>query len=117
MAKVKYGLRLKGYSARIERAARRDAVEAAADHILGVSQDLVPIEEGTLQSTGKVTVSEGGLRAAVSYGLVYGPIQHDRLDFKHKPGRQALYLAQPMQTERDTALKIMAAVMRRSVRG
>lgn len=116
MAKVKYGLRLKGYSARIERAARRDAVTAAADHILGVSQDLVPRREGVLQSTGKVTVSDGGLRAGISYGTPYGRRQHQELTWKHAPGRQALYLETPMMTERETALKIMAAVMRRSVR-
>lgn len=116
MAKVKYGLRLKGFTSRIERAARRDAVEAAADHILGVSQDLVPLREGVLQSTGKVTVSEGGLRAGISYDTVYARRQHEELTWRHAPGRIAKYLETPMMTERETALKIMAAVMRRSVR-
>ncbi len=116
MAKVKGAIYLKGFSARIERAARQDASTAAAEHILGVSQDLVPIEEGVLAASGRVTTSDGGLQASVSYDTVYAKIQHDALDFKHKPGRQALYLAQPMQTEREACLKIMAAVMRRSVR-
>lgn len=114
--KVKYNLNLKGYTAKVERSARRDAAKAAAEHILGIAQDIVPIEEGVLASTLRVTVSDGGLRAAVSADTVYARRQHEELTWKHKPGRQAKYIETPMITERDMCLKIMAAVMRRSMK-
>ena len=116
MAKVKGALHLSGYTKRVEKAARREAVQAAADHIMGVSQELVPLREGVLQATGRVTTSKGGLRATLSYDTVYARRQHEELTWKHAPGRTAKYLETPMMTERETAKKIMAAVLRKAVR-
>jgi hypothetical protein len=112
MAKVTGRINLKGYSRKVERAARREAAEAAADHILDIAQQLVPHETGVLQATGRVVVSAGGLRASVQFGTEYARRQHEELTWRHKPGRQAKYLEQPMMTEQRTCLAIMAKVLR-----
>lgn len=92
------------------RAAER-GVRAAAEHVLQVSKTLVPLEEGTLERSGKVTVN--GLDASISYDTVYAVRQHEELTWKHLPGRQAKYLEQPLNTEHDKALQLMAAPLRR----
>lgn len=116
MAKVTGAIHLRGYTRATEKLARREAVEAAGDHILEIAQQLVPHETGVLQNTGRVVVSRGGLRAAVQFGTPYARRQHEEMDWKHKPGRQAKYLEEPMMTEQDTCLAIMAAVLRKAAR-
>ena len=43
----------------------------AAEHLLQVSNTLVPLEEGTLERSGVASVDEGSLRGAVSYDTPY----------------------------------------------
>lgn len=96
------------------RAAR--GVQLAAEHILQVSQTQVPLEEGTLERSGKVTVD--GLDATISYDTVYAVRQHEELTWHHPvPGRKAKYLEDPMRTEHDRAMDIIAAQVRRWLRG
>ena len=64
----------------------------AGEHILEVSNRHIPIEEGTLQRSGKVTVDKGTLEAAVSYSTPYAVPQHEDLTLRHDPGRTAKYL-------------------------
>lgn len=87
----------------------------ALEHTLGVATTLVPLDEGPLQRSGKVTVE--GLSGAISYDTPYAVRQHEELTWRHLPGRQAKYLEQPMNTERDAMLAIMAAAVRRWTRG
>lgn len=90
----------------------------AAEHILQVSKTQVPLEEGTLERSGKATVDETRLEATVSYDTVYAVRQHEELTWRHPiPGRKAKYLEDPMRTERDRALEIIAAQLRRWTRG
>lgn len=91
-----------------------DAAEAAAEHIIGVSQELVPLKEGPLMNSGRVV--RGVRYATIQYDTPYAVYQHEREDLRHAPGRQAHYLSQPMRTEADTAREIMAAVLRRAAR-
>lgn len=101
-----------------ERGRRRAArgVRLAAEHVLQVANTQVPLEEGTLERSGKVTVD--GLAATISYDTPYAVVQHEALDFRHPvPGRKAKYLEDPMRDERDRALEIIAAQIRRWTHG
>ncbi|MEV1204442.1 hypothetical protein [Microbispora rosea] len=99
-----------------ERAGAVLGLKKAAEHLLEVSRELVPIEEGTLERSGVASVDEHELRAAVSYDTVYAVRQHEDLTLRHDEGRQAKYLEEPMDTERGTMLDIVAAEVRRSLR-
>lgn len=94
-----------------QRAASR-GLRLALEHTLQVANTQVPLEEGTLERSGKVTVD--GLDGTISFDTVYAVVQHEALDFHHPvPGRKAKYLEDPMRTERDTMMQLMAAPLRR----
>jgi hypothetical protein len=84
-----------------------------AEHILQVSNTVVPIEEGTLERSG--VASQEGLEAAVSYDTVYARYQHERLDLRHANGRTAKYLENSANAEADTVAEIIAAELRRAL--
>ncbi|MGH3323260.1 MAG: hypothetical protein ACRDOV_02375 [Streptomyces sp.] len=97
-----------------EESAAGRGVGKAAEHLLGVSRQLVPLEEGTLERSG--AASADGLAAAVSYDTVYAVRQHEELTWRHDPGRQAKYLESPADTERPVMLALIAAELRRALR-
>lgn len=99
-----------------ERDGRNKGLRAAAEHLLAESQQLVPIEEATLERSGVASVDEAKGVAAVSYDTVYAVRQHEELTWRHDPGRQAKYLEQPYNTEADTMRALIAAQIRRSLR-
>ncbi|MER6515195.1 hypothetical protein ABT158_50980 [Nonomuraea sp. NPDC001636] len=86
------------------------------EHTLGVSKQLVALEEGTLERSGRVNMIRE-LEGQITYDTVYAVRQHEELSWKHLPGRQAKYLEQPMNTERDTMLRLMAVPLRDWLRG
>lgn len=88
-----------------------------AEHVLGASRALVPLEEATLERSGTATVDEAKLTAAVSYDTPYAVRQHEELDWQHDEGRQAKYLEQPMHEEQTVVAEIIAAELRRALRG
>lgn len=87
-------------------------LKLGAEHLLSESRRLVPIEEGTLERSGVASVDEGELLAAVSYDGPYCVVQHERLDYRHDPGRSAKYLEIPAIQERDTIQALIAAEVR-----
>lgn len=87
-------------------------LELAAEYVLQVSNDHVPIEEGTLERSGTVTVDPVNLRAAIAYDTPYAVAQHEDLDAQHDPGRTAKYLENAMNSERKTVREIIADAMR-----
>lgn len=96
------------------RAAR--GLQLAAEHVLAESKQEVPLDEGTLERSGKATVDETALTAAVSYDTVYAVRQHEELTWQHAPGRKAKYLEDPMNRERRRVAEIIAAEIRRWLR-
>ncbi|MEU8886741.1 hypothetical protein [Streptomyces sp. NPDC048442] len=92
-----------------------EGVERALEHTLGEAKKIIPLDEGTLERSGRVDVE--GLNGAISFDTVYAVVQHERLDFKHLPGRTAKYLEIPMNSERDVMLRLMAVGLRRWLRG
>ncbi|WP_334121862.1 hypothetical protein [Glutamicibacter sp.] len=80
----------------------------AAEHILGESNKAVPIEEGTLQASGTVAYDAKNRRAAISYDTPYAIVQHEDMSLRHDKGREAKFLENAMNSERETAAKIIA---------
>lgn len=92
-----------------------EGLQRGLEHVLAESRKLVPLDEGTLERSGRVDVD--GLNGAVSYDTVYARRQHEELTWKHLPGRSAKYLEIPMNRERDVVLRLMAVSLRRWLRG
>lgn len=90
-------------------------LQKALEHTLAKANALVPLEEGTLMRSGKVSVDQLG--GAISYDTPYAVRQHEELTWRHAPGRQAKYLEQPMRTEREEMLRLMAVPLRVWLRG
>lgn len=106
-----------GIEAAIEAASVR-AARLSAEHVLSESSRFVPIEEGTLSRSGAASAEMQGDVAvgAVSYGTPYAVVQHERLDFKHDPGRQAKYLEGPLHAEASAVRDIAAGQVRKALR-
>ncbi|MBT3157350.1 minor capsid protein [Streptomyces sp. CHA1] len=89
----------------------------AAEHVLERSRRRVPIEEGTLERSGVASVDETTLTAGVSYDTPYAIRQHEEMHYRHDAGRSAKYLEGPLTEESRTVAQIIAAQVRRSLRG
>ncbi|MCO7196897.1 minor capsid protein [Pseudonocardia sp. McavD-2-B] len=88
----------------------------AGEHLLSVSRMEVPIEEGTLERSGRATVDQASYTAAVSYDTPYAVRQHEELGYRHDSGRKAKYLEDPLNREGQVMLALVAAECRRSLR-
>lgn len=94
----------------------REGLRRALEHLLQVSRTQVPLEDGTLERSGRVVID--GDRGGVTYDTVYAARQHEELTWVHPvPGRKAKYLEDPMRTERAVMLELMAVSLRRWLRG
>lgn len=87
-------------------------VAIAAEHLLGVANEKVPIEEATLLRSGTVSTDPGKLTAAISYDTPYAARQHEDMSLRHDSGRTAKWLENAMNAERATAAEIIAATIR-----
>lgn len=100
-------------------AAVRDAAARgllmAAEHVLSISQDRVPIDEAALQRSGTASVDEGTLQAAVAYDTPYAARQHEELTWRHAPGRRSKYLESALNDSRDEVRAVIAAQIRRAL--
>ncbi|MFM9368139.1 hypothetical protein [Streptomyces sp. Da 82-17] len=99
------------------RAGAARGLRIAAEYVLGRSRAQVPIDEATLERSGVATVDENDLTAAVSYDTPYAVRQHEELTYRHDPGRKAKYLEDPLNESASTVAQIIAAQVRRSLRG
>lgn len=72
------------------------------EDVFEVSQQLVPLDLGPLQESGRIVwenIGGGRSGGSIVYGnadLPYAVIQHENLAYAHAPGRQAKYVEQPM---------------------
>jgi hypothetical protein len=89
-----------------------DGLRLAGEHILQLSRQRVPLEEGTLERSGVVT-DDGNSSVAVSYDTPYAVPQHERMDYRHAAGRSAKYLELAMAEGQADAAAIVAASARR----
>ncbi|GFH36635.1 hypothetical protein [Streptomyces pacificus] len=113
----RYTLRFNGAAAARElRAAAARGLYHGAEHVLGESQEVVPLDEAALSRSGAASVDEGTLTAAVSYDTPYAAYQHERLDLRHAPGRTSKYLERPLNESVDQVRALLAAELRRALR-
>ncbi|MFE7782038.1 hypothetical protein [Streptomyces nigrescens] len=89
----------------------------SAEHVLAESRKRVPIEEATLERSGTATLDEPSLKAAIAYDTPYAVRQHEELNYRHDAGRTAKYLEGPLAEQADTVRAIIAAQLRRALRG
>jgi hypothetical protein len=89
-------------------AAAAQGLFLGAEHLLQLSREQVPIEEGTLERSGVASVDEAALTAAVSFDTPYAVRQHEELGYRHDAGRKAKYLEDPLNAERDAVSRIVA---------
>lgn len=80
--------------------AAREALEDVGEDLLDKSKAIVPIEEFDLRDSGFYRVEDGplGPELIVGYDTPYALRQHEELDYRHDPGRQAKYLEEPAIT-------------------
>jgi hypothetical protein len=83
-------------------------VALAAEHLLGVANEKVPIEESILLKSGTVSTDPDNFAAAVSYSTPYAQRQHEDMHLRHDKGRTAKWLENAMNAEVQTAAKIIA---------
>ncbi|MET7616961.1 hypothetical protein [Streptomyces sp. NPDC005408] len=88
-----------------------------AEHLLAESRTEVPIAEGTLERSGVATVDEQNLVAGVSYDTPYAARVHEDLTARHSPGRKAKFLEDPANREAAVIGELIAAQVRRALRG
>ncbi len=95
----------------ILREAAMDGLENGGEHVLKLARDRVPLEEGTLERSGRVS-SDGTSTVAVSFDTPYAVRQHEDMSLRHDAGRQAKYL----ETAAADGAKTVAQLVRASVR-
>lgn len=86
----------------------------AAEHLLGLSLQEVPFDQGTLSSTGAVeraTDPEEG--AAVTFDTPYAAYLHKHPEFNFQNGRKGKYLEDPALEHKEELGAIIAAQVTR----
>ncbi|MFB4284850.1 hypothetical protein ACBJ59_56950 [Nonomuraea sp. MTCD27] len=109
MAKRTWDPKISGeeITAEVRRAAAR-GLRLATEHVLSVSNQRVPHDVGDLERSGATVVDREDLVGVISYDTPYARIQHENLDYQHKPGRTAKFLELALQEEAET-VKLMLA--------
>jgi hypothetical protein len=87
----------------------------SGEHVLRISDDSVPLEEGTLSRSGKVSTDEAALRSAVSYDTAYAVVQHEDMTLRHDPGRGAKFLENALNGQRGVVAQILTTSIRREL--
>jgi hypothetical protein len=91
------------------------AARAGAERLLEDANKLVPDDPATmggrdLRNSGKVT--SAGTTAAVSYDTDYAVVQHEAMEWEHRPGQSAKFLERPMNHDRSEILRVVARKMK-----
>lgn len=95
-------------------------LELGARQVLDVSNSQVPHEVGDLERDGAASVDSAMLKSAVSYGrnaetAEYAVPQHERMDYRHDPGRNAKYLENAFNSEAGVVSQIIAEQTRKGL--
>ena len=91
-------------------------LQLATEHVLQLSNEVVPLDESELQRSGTASVDEASLTGVISYDTPYAVRQHEELRWRHAPGRTAKYLENSLNAARTEVAAIIAAEMRRAMR-
>ena len=75
------------------------------------SQKIVPIETGTLKGSADTRSKGRGEKTEVTVGYYdtdYAIYVHENLEARHKPGKQAKFLEEPLRNKRERLREIVA---------
>jgi hypothetical protein len=102
-----------------KRSGRDHGLYMAGEHILGESNEHVPFEDGDTARTGEVSQDSENGDTAISYDDVEFNGQvvmlHEDMEMRHDENRNAKFLENAMQSEREIALQIVATSIQRSI--
>ncbi len=84
-------------------------IKPAGEHILQEANKTIPIDQGTLQRTGKVTAQDGV--AVISYDTPYAVRQHEDTRLRHANGRRAKWLERTLNEEASYVTQWLARQM------
>lgn len=101
-------------------AAKRGAIrglQLATELLLGEAVKIVPLDEATLQDSGKATVDEEKLEGKVTFDTPYAVIQHENLTLHHPNGRKAKYLETPWRANSSKFAELIAFQIKRALGG
>lgn len=76
------------------------------EHVLGVSNEQVPHEDGDLERSGAVSQDEATGLTAISYDTDYAVVQHE-VPMQHDAGRTDHFLMNALVSEREQVLAIV----------
>ncbi len=88
--------------------ASMDGLKLAAEHLLQVSSQKAPHEEGWLEQSGDISIDEDAGQVSVFFDTLYAVEQHEHMEYRHDEGRTAKYLETPMHEEKDVMLALIA---------
>lgn len=83
------------------------ALEDAAEATLTRSNEMVPLDEATLERSGRVS-SDGKGTVAISYDTEYAVVQHEDESLNHPNGREAGFLRKSVDERRETNARYVA---------
>lgn len=86
-------------------AAAQEALFDAGQHILDTSNQLAPLDDGTLVSSGMVTATDTSV--TISYDTPYAVRQHEDTTLRHPNGRSAKFLETAITSEREAVLQFL----------
>jgi hypothetical protein len=101
-------------------AAKRGAIrglQLATELLLGEAVKIVPLDEATLQDSGKAAVDEEKLEGKVTFDTPYAVIQHEDLTLHHPNGRKAKYLETPWRENAEKFAELIAFQIKRALGG
>lgn len=78
------------------------------------SQKIVPVETSILKNSAHTRMVGTGMDVAaiISYGTDYAMYVHENLEARHKPGKQAKFLEQPLRDHQERLREIIAQAIR-----
>jgi hypothetical protein len=89
------------------------ALFMSAELLLGAANRTIPIEKDSLlERSGKPSVDNALLVAAVSYDTPYARRQHEDLTYHHSPGRRAKWLQLTLDEQTAAIRELFARVLR-----
>jgi hypothetical protein len=102
-----------GLSQRAVRRACEAAVAEAAETLLTDTNPRVPLDEGPLAQSGRITHDPANLTSAVSYDTPYAVKQHEDTTLNHPQQGEAKFLERTMHERARTYGDTMAARVRK----
>lgn len=96
------------------RSSALDGLEEFAEFCLDESNQIIPIEEGTLERSGIVEMDRNKGVAQISYDTPYARRQHEDTTLSHDEGRQAKFLESTLNRHGPKLGEFIATRVRRA---